>query len=230
VQQGAATQQQALPQRPQQQLGAQQHHASTQQQQQLQLQQLQPSQQQPGKEPDASLQQFSVFSNPLAVNSSPASTQQPARDARQPAYLQETAQTAAASPKHVETAAGQDQQTDAPVDPARNGNVIAVPHAPSSPAAALAASHSLPSSPLKHSSLLATKTLRFEVQPAAEFLQHAEQQHDGVIDYNGHDQEQEAAAARQQYVYNQVRRACNRILKTGTATWPLTALLLYYMC
>jgi hypothetical protein len=53
--------------------------------------------------------------------------------------------------------------------------------------------------------------LRFEVQPAAEYLQHQPQQHDGVVDYNGHDQEQlvgepDGAAAQQQYTYNQVNQ------------------------
>jgi hypothetical protein len=179
-----------------------------QQHQQMSLQQQQQSSQTPPqlsrqrttKEPAASLQQFSVFSNPLAASDSPLSTQQPAGDARQPASLQDTDTTPAeAAAKAVEMAAAYQQQ-----------DAAAAQHAPSSPAAVKSASHSgNPSSLLKHSSLLATKTLRFEVQPAAEYLQHQRQQHNGVVDYNGHDQEhlmgeQEGAAAQQQYTYSQV--------------------------
>jgi hypothetical protein len=171
-------------------------------QQQQQNPQLQPqlSRQRTTKEPAASLQQFSVFSNPLAANESQPITQQTARDARQPASLQETDTAPAEAAGHaVETAAAYEQP-----------DAAAAQHAPSSPAAAKAGLHSsIPSSPLKHSSLLATKTLRFEVQPATEYLQHQPQQHDGVVNYNGHDQEhlmgeQEGAAAQQQYTYNQV--------------------------
>jgi hypothetical protein len=169
-------------------------------QQQQQNSQPQLSRQRTNKEPAASLQQFSVFSNPLAANDSQPSTLQTAGDARQPASLQDTdAAPAEATAKAVETAAAYEQQ-DAAV----------AQHAPSSPAAAKAAlPSSIPSSPLKHSSLLATKTLRFEVQPAAEYLQHQPLQHDGVVDYNGHDQEhlmgeQEGTSAQQQYIYNKV--------------------------
>jgi hypothetical protein len=143
--------------------------------------------------------------------------------------LQETVAAAADAPQAtqaVESAAAHTQTDAAAADP-----VQAVAHVPGSPAAAKATPHSsIPSSPLKHSSLLATKTLRFEVQPAAEYLQHnPQQQHDGLIDYNGHDQEQligeqEAAAAQQQYYYNQVRWIL-REFDTATAYVNLAGML-----
>ncbi|KAF6266373.1 hypothetical protein COO60DRAFT_1697360 [Scenedesmus sp. NREL 46B-D3] len=75
--------------------------------------------------------------------------------------------------------------------------------------------------PMKHSSLLASKTLRFEVQPALDYLQH--QQHDEMIDYNGHDQEQlagdhQGVTGQQQYVYDQDTGQLCRVGEGADAT------------
>lgn len=149
----------------------------------------------------ASPKQFSVYSNPLSVPQQPSSqeTKTAAGDARQPASLQQPAQ----SQMEQDAVTASEPAAAYKTTPAPAGSLLASA-VPSSPGGA----GQTPKVP-KHTSLLATKTLRFEVQPAMDY-----QQHDGIQHGNSHDQQQllgtmgqeQDGVPMQHYVYDQVRR------------------------